>query len=233
METVGALAMGVSHEFNNALEIILGNAELAFASKDPEAIKKGLNTIIESARRASWIIKNMLDFSGKEAETRMLVDLEEVLRQNISFLSKTFESQGIELDLHFSIVPRLYGNSGQLSQAFVNIMMNAREAMRGGIEKKLTITMEYSIEKSEVRICFKDTGPGIKQEIKDKIFGPFVTTKGILGGGVDKKPGVGLGLFVSYGIIKQHNGSITVESQEGEGATFCVTLPTLIEERFG
>jgi len=230
MATVGSLATGVSHEFNNVLEIILGNAELAFASGDPETMKNTLKLIIDSARRAAWIIKTMLDFSGKSYDKRDRFDIGEIIKQNLVLLDKVFEANNITVETQLKDTPRVYCNQGQLSQAFVNIMMNARDAMRGLPVKKLTISLDYDVDRSEVIVCFKDTGVGIKEDLKSKIFGPFVTTKGILGGGEDKQPGVGLGLFVSYGIIKQHNGNITVESEEGRGAKFCITLPTFAEE---
>lgn len=231
MATVGALAAGVSHEFNNVLEIILGNAELAYASGDNELMRKTLKIIIDSARRAAWIIKTMLDFSAKGSEANEFVDLSELLKQNLILLKKVFESNNITVETHLNEAPRVYCNPGQLSQALVNIMMNAREAMRGLPEKRLIITLDYSVNTSEVIMCFKDSGLGIKEDMKSMLFGPFVTTKGILGGGEEKQPGVGLGLFVAYGIIKQHNGNISVESEEGKGAKFCVTLPIFSEEQ--
>ncbi|MEK7850180.1 MAG: ATP-binding protein [Candidatus Omnitrophota bacterium] len=231
MATVGSLTTGVSHEFNNVLEIILGNAELAFASGDTETMKNALKLIIDSVRRAAWIIKTMLDFSGKSYDTRDRLDIADIIKQNLVLLDKVFETNNITLEIQLKDVPRVYCNRGQLSQVFVNIMMNARDAMRGLPIKKLTITLDHDIDRSEVIVCFKDTGVGIKEELKSKIFGPFVTTKGILGGGDDKQPGVGLRLFVAYGIVKQHNGNITVESEEGKGTKFCITLPVFVEER--
>jgi PAS domain S-box-containing protein len=231
MATVGSLATGVSHEFNNVLEIILGNAELAFASGDPEIMKNTLKIIIDSARRAAWIVKTMLDFSGKSNDKRDQLNIADTLKQTLVLLDKVFEANNITLETQFKDVPRVYCNPGQLSQAFVNIMMNARDAMRGLPVKKLTITLDYDVDRSEVIICFRDTGVGIREELRSKIFGPFVTTKGILGGGDDKQPGVGLGLFVAYGIVKQHNGNITVESEVGKGTKFCITLPIFTEER--
>jgi PAS domain S-box-containing protein len=229
MATVGSLATGVSHEFNNVLEIILGNAELAYVSGNQETMKKTLKVIMDSTRRAAWIVKTMLDFSGKSTETRDFVDMAELIKQNLVFLGKVFEAQNITVETDLKDVPQVHCNAGQLSQAFVNIMMNSRDAMRGFPDKKLTITLDYDVDKSEIIVCFKDTGVGIREDIKSKIFGPFVTTKGILGGGEDMQPGVGLGLFVAYGIIKQHNGNIVVESEVGKGARFYVTLPIFNE----
>jgi PAS domain S-box-containing protein len=223
--TVGALATGVSHEFNNVLEIILGNAEMAYVSKDQEAMKQALKIIIDSARRAAWIVKSMLDFTGKASESREFIDIVDLIKQNLVLLNKVFEVNGIIVETHFKEAPRVYCNPGKISQAFINIMINARDAMRGLEEKRLVISVEHVTDPAEVVISFKDSGCGISEDIKHRLFGPFVTTKGILGGGEEKQPGVGLGLFVAYGIVKQHNGNIIVESKEGEGAKFTIFLP--------
>lgn len=230
MSTVGALAMGVSHEFNNVLEIILGNAELALGSQDPELMKKAFKVITDASRRAAWIIKTMLDFTSKGSEKREFVDLGEVIRQNLILIQKVLDSQNIRVDLRLDQVPRFYCNPGQLSQAFVNIIVNARDAMRSVPEKVLTISLSYNLESSELILVFKDTGSGIPAEIKEKLFTPFVTTRGILGGGMDTQPGVGLGLFVAYGIVKQHGGNIAVESELGQGAKFIIALPIFAKE---
>jgi PAS domain S-box-containing protein len=225
MATVGALATGVSHEFNNVLEIILGNAESAYLFKDSEDVKKTLKIIMDSARRAAGIIKSMLDFHGSQAGARETADITQILKQNLFLLGKILEADGIAVATFFEEVPRIYCNPGQLSQAFVNIVMNARDAMRGLDGKKLTVRVAYLKESAEVVISFQDTGMGIKEELKSKLFGPFVTTKGILGGGDNRLPGIGLGLFIAYGIIKRHSGNIIVESEEGKGAKFTVFLP--------
>ncbi len=229
--TVGSLATGVAHEFNNVLEIILGNAEQAYVSKDPDVMKDALKIVIDSARRAAWIVRSMLDFSGKPAGVKEFVDIVELVRQNIVLLNKVFETNGITVETHFSQVPRVYCNAGQISQVFINIMMNARDAMRGLEDKRLSVSVDFSPESSEVAIAFKDTGCGITDELKQRLFGPFVTTKGIVGGGQDKQPGVGLGLFVAFGIIKQHKGNIMVESEEAKGSKFTVYLPVFSEDQ--
>lgn len=230
MATVGALATGVSHEFNNVLEIVLGNAESAYFSKDGEDINKTLKIIMDTAKRGAWIIRSMLDFYGKQTEARELADAGEIVKQNLFLLSKVLEADNIAVETYFEEVPRIYCNPGQLSQAFVNIMMNARDAMRGLDGKRLIIGITYLKDSAEVAISFQDTGIGIKGDLKNKLFGPFVTTKGILGGGDDKQPGLGLGLFVAYGIVKQHSGNIIVESEEGKGAKFTVFLPVFSGE---
>ncbi|MFH0877370.1 MAG: PAS domain S-box protein [Candidatus Omnitrophota bacterium] len=227
MATVGAMATGVAHEFNNVLEIIMGNAELAYTSQDCEMMKDTIKVIMDSTKRASRIIKNMLDFSATSSEVKEPLDVREILKQNILLLSRVFEAHNIAIETQLAAVPKVLGNAAQLSQVFFNIMLNARDAMRAVKEKKLTVSCIYDAGAGEVAICFQDTGVGIRAELKDKLFGPFVTTKGILGGGEDQEPGVGLGLYVAYGIVRQHNGIITVESEEGMGAKFCVSLPVI------
>lgn len=225
METVYALATGVCHEFNNVLEIILANAEFAALSADAELMKSTLKVVVESAKRGGWIVKTMVDLSGRDAEKREWVDIEDLLRQDLLLLRKVLEVEGIVIETAFKKAPRVFAHPAQLSQVFVNIMMNARDAMAGIREKKLTVSLDAAVDGASVTVCFQDTGWGIKEEIRPKIFGPFVTTKGILGGGGDTQPGTGLGLFTAYRIVKQHNGTITVDSEAGKGAKFCVTLP--------
>lgn len=225
METVYALATGVCHEFNNVLEIILANAEFAASSTDVELMKSTLKVVTESAKRGGWIVKTMVDLSGRDVEKREWVDMEDLLRQDLLLLRKVLEAEGIVIETVFKKAPRVYANPAQLSQVFVNIMMNARDAMAEIREKKLIVSLDAASDGSSVTVCFKDTGWGIKEDIRPKIFGPFVTTKGILGGGGDRQPGTGLGLFTAYRIVKQHNGTITADSEEGKGAQFCVTLP--------
>lgn len=225
MATVGSLATGVAHEFNNVLEIILAHAEMAQAGQDPEAMRRALRAIIDSSRRGAWIAKTMLDFSGKSLTQRERVDVAEVIRQDLVLLGKSLEAVGVTVETFFQDVPKVYGNPGQLSQVFTNIMVNARDTMRGLPERRLVIRLEADISQARVNVIFEDTGAGISPEIKDKLFGPFVTTKGLVGGGFDQQPGVGLGLFISYGMIKQHGGDITIDPRDGGGTVVRVILP--------
>jgi two-component system sensor histidine kinase DctS len=230
MSTIGAMATGVAHEFNNVLEIILGRAELAHASGDNESMKQALRIIIDSTRRASWIVKTMLDFSSPSSQKKEYVDIVELVKQLLLFLNKLIETNDVAVETCFEDVPRVYCNPGQMSQALMNIIVNAKDAMRGLPERRLTIEVKGDIAASVVRIVCRDTGTGISSDVRERIFGPFVTTKGILGGGEERQPGMGLGLFVSYGIIKQHGGAITFESVEGKGTTFIITLPIFPKE---
>jgi len=230
MLTVGALATGVAHEFNNVLEVILGRAELAHASADLRAKSDALQAIIDIARRGSWVAKSLLDFSGSKADKRGLVDLKDVVKQVLVLLERMLKEERIEVATQMREAPRVACNAAQMAQVFSNVIVNARDAMRAGAERRLTITLDSDLDTKTVRACFTDTGPGIRQDMQDRIFDPFITSKGILGGGDDRAPGMGLGLFVAYGIVKQHRGEITVTSQPGKGACFCVTLPMFTQK---
>jgi len=233
MSTVGALATGVAHEFNNVLEVILGRAELAHADEDVRAKADALQAIIDIARRGSWVAKSLLDFSDSRADKTGLADLKDVIKQVLMLLETMLKEERIEVVTQMREAPRVACNVAQMAQVFSNIIVNARDAMRGLPERRLTITLDSDLETKTIRACFADTGPGIRQDIQEKIFDPFTTSKGILGGGDDRAPGMGLGLFVAYGIVKQHRGTITVTSQPGKGATFCVTLPMFTPEGQG
>ncbi len=233
MSTVGALATGVAHEFNNVLEVILGRAELAHASADLRAKTDALQAIIDIARRGSWVAKSLLDFSGSKADKRGLVDLKDVIKQVLILLETMLKEGHIEVVTQLREAPRVACNAAQMAQAFSNIIVNARDAMGGLPERRLTITLDSDLSTKIVRVCFLDTGPGIREDMQDRIFDPFITSKGILGGGDDRAPGMGLGLFVAYGIVKHHGGDITVTSQPGKGACFCVTLPMFTQRGSG
>jgi len=233
MSTVGALATGVAHEFNNVLEVIQGRAELAEASPDVKVKTQALQAIIDIARRGSWVAKTLLDFSGSRADKRNLVDLKDVVKQVLLLLDAMLKEQGIEVITRMQEAPRVPCNAAQMSQVLSNIIVNARDAMRCLPERKLTITLDGDLKAKSVRVCVADTGSGIRVDLRDKIFDPFVTSKGILGGGDDRAPGMGLGLFVAYGIVKQHNGEITFKSREGKGSVFCVSLPIFSQEEPG
>jgi len=226
--TVGALATGVAHEFNNVFEVILGRAEMAHASADLRVKAEALQAIIDIARRGSWVAKTLLDFSGTQAESRDFVDLKDIVKQVLLLLETMLKDQRIEVVTRMAEAPRVSCNASQMAQVFSNIIVNARDAMRGLPERRLTITLDSDLATKAVRVCFSDTGPGIREDLRDRIFDPFVTSKGILGGGDDRAPGMGLGLFVAYGIVKQHRGEITVSSKAGKGACFCVVLPMFV-----
>jgi signal transduction histidine kinase len=169
------------------------------------------------AERATNIVNNLLNFSrtGSAAEFNEL-DIGEVLDDTVQLLEPQLRRNQIEVVRDYdSVAPRVFGNSGKLQQVFTNLLLNARDAIPAG--GRITIRTEAVDHSVLVEVI--DTGIGIDPENVAKIYDPFYTTKGV-------GRGTGLGLAVSYGIVQEHSGHISVESAPGRGTTFRITLPT-------
>lgn len=220
MAGIGTLAGGIAHEFNNILQIMGGHVEFAQRTKKPEDIEEALNVVTSHADKAAKIIKNLLTFSSTESSDKKRTNIAELIDSVLLLTEEHFKKHNIEVVRKFQKVPQVEVNMGELQQVFLNMITNARDAMfpHGG---KLTI--EVKGDGNRVETSFTDTGIGIKKENLDRVFEPFYTTKGSVGKG--DIPGTGLGLSVSYGIVKRHEGTIEVKSQKGKGMTFKVSLP--------
>lgn len=183
-----------------------------------ENIKLDELLIIESeTRRIAGIVKALLDFARQRQNTEIFEDIliSEIIHECVSLLRYQMEIQNIRVHLHLSEnIPLVRGNLNQLKQVFLNLLINAKQAMPNGGD--LTITAKA--EGKSVVLQVMDTGKGIQKKYLDKIFEPFFTTK-------PEGSGTGLGLSISYGIVEKHGGKIIVESKEGKGAIFTVTLP--------
>jgi len=225
MASLGSLSAGVAHEINNPLGGILIYASLLMEDfedkKDPRV--QDLKRIVEEATRCKEIVKSLLEF-GRQTESRFEpMDINKAIIDGLFFLENQVLFHDVQIIKHLdSSLPFIEGDSNQIKQVFMNMMVNAAEAMseRGG---SLTITTGSSPEGSSIFISFKDTGTGIPPEVQSKIFDPFFTTKAV-------GKGTGLGLSTSYGIIQSHHGNIEVESEAGKWTTFNISLPVSIEE---
>jgi two-component system sensor histidine kinase TtrS len=217
LAAVGRLAAGVAHEINNPLTGVL---TFAYLLKDKENMdeqdKKDLDLIINETRRASRIVRDLLDFARERPAMTEPLDINEVLRRTVRLLGnqKAFRQITVREDLQHDL-PLVHGDMNQLEQVFLNLSLNACEAMHDGG----TLAISTSDQDGKVLVKVADTGCGINKQILDRIFEPFFTTKPV-------GKGTGLGLSVSYGIIKEHGGAIEVESEEGKGTTFAVMLPS-------
>jgi signal transduction histidine kinase/CheY-like chemotaxis protein len=220
LAAVGTLAAGVAHEFNNLLAAISGHTELGLVSDDVDEIKKALHVVIQTVDRAKRITANLLTFARRREPMMELADVTEAVETPLELVERDLQKSNIVLVRKFSQVPPIVCDSGQLSQVCLNLVTNARDAMLpdGG-----TLTVGIKQDGDDVLVSFTDTGTGVPDHILDKLFQPFVTTKGPLGGG--EMAGSGLGLSVSYGIVKNHGGTIEVETELGKGTTFTVRLP--------
>jgi len=218
--SLGKLAAGVAHEINSPLTGILTYSSLLLKAKkegDPE--KEDLEVIVNETNRCKKIIKGLLDFARQSEPQKVLSHINEVIDKSIDLVSHQAGLQNIKIEKKIKPdLPKTMIDVGQIQQVFINILLNAIEAMpQGGI-----LTVSSGIEGQMATVRFTDTGIGIPKEVLPKILDPFFTTK-------KQGKGTGLGLSVSYGIIERHRGKLEVKSKVGKGTTFTVKLP--IEER--
>jgi signal transduction histidine kinase/ActR/RegA family two-component response regulator len=220
LSALGELASGVAHDFNNTLAGILGRAQLILRTNDPEKIERGLKIIIKTAEDGAKTVKRIQDFARQRRDhdfepfsvDQILFDVSEITRPRWKDRAEAANVQ-ITLDLQIRSKARVMGDESELREVLVNMVFNAVDAMPNG--GSLTLAAE-DVDGSVV-ISIGDTGTGMPPEVKSRIFDPFFTTKG--------KAGMGLGLAVSFGIIRRHEGSVEVESEVGSGTRFKIILP--------
>jgi signal transduction histidine kinase/FixJ family two-component response regulator len=221
LSALGELASGVAHDFNNTLAGILGRAQLLLRTNDSEKITRGLNIIIKTAEDGAKTVKRIQDFARQRRDhdfepvsvDQILFDVSEITRPR---WKDKAEALGIHISLEVQIKSKskVMGDESELREVLVNMVLNSIDAMPMG--GRLTLSVE-DVDGS-VLISITDTGSGMAPEIRSRIFDPFFTTKG--------KAGMGLGLAVGFGIIRRHEGTITVLSEMSQGTTFRISLPT-------
>lgn len=220
LSALGELASGVAHDFNNTLAGILGRAQLLQRTDDPEKIKRGLDIIIKTAEDGAKTVKRIQDFARQRRDhdfelvsvDQILMDASEITRPRWKNCAEASNIH-ITVDLQIGSNAMVMGDDSELREVLVNMVFNAIDAMpEGG-----TLSLTTRTDGESVIIKVVDTGVGMYPEVRSRIFDPFFTTKG--------KAGLGLGLAVSFGIIRRHGGNIEVESQYGSGTEFRITLP--------
>lgn len=222
LASLGKLAASIAHEINNPLSGILTYAKLLIrklsgSPADEETLAttlKQLSLVEREAERCSTIVRNLLDFARQRELSFKEVDFNAAILEALSLLSNRMTILGIHLEKSLANVPPVRADFGQLRQAFVNIAVNACEAMEKG--GTLTVTSRFAAEEGMAEAEFADTGPGIPPERLAEIFDPFFTTK---------ERGTGLGLSVVHGIIDKHGGRIKVQSQAGKGTSMIIRIP--------
>ena len=216
LSSIGLFAAGVAHEVNTPLAGISSYAQMLLEDlpgDDPR--RELLEKIEKQSFRASEIINNLLNFARISDTDFQEVNVNSLMLETLSLLDHSFKNIGIEVKLDLDPgLPATIGNSGRLQQVFMNLFLNARDAMPGGGE----VAVLSATRDSHLLIEIRDTGGGISPDAIKKIYDPFFTTKTV-------GRGTGLGLSVTYGIIQEHSGRIMVESREGEGTTFTLQLP--------
>ena len=220
MSALGELASGVAHDFNNTLAGILGRAQLLLETSDPVKIEKGLNIIIKTAKDGARTVKRIQDFARQRRDhdfhlvdvRQLLFDVGEITRPR---WKDSAEAANIYINLKIAGDTNLVvmGDESELREVLINLVFNAVDAMpHGGI-----LTMSAKQTSAGIELSVRDTGTGMDEETRLRVFDPFFTTK--------DKLGMGLGLAVSYGIIRRHDATVEVESQLGVGTTFRIRLP--------
>jgi len=217
MASIGMLASGIAHEINNPIGGIIAISQLIKRRVDEShELYKDIEEIESAARRCKQIVGDLLNFARPASNgVEELINLNSVIEGLLPLVKAVMKSGGIEIRTDFDkMLPLVRGNRGKLGQVFLNLITNAFHAMdRGGV---LSIRTYRRGDKVFAEVC--DTGCGISKEDLGKVFNPFFTTR-------PPGEGTGLGLFVSYGIIKSHGGDIAVESCPGKGSIFTVSLP--------
>ncbi len=232
LATLGELTTGIAHELNNPLNnigLFIGNAidliEFNSLESNPERILHELFSAMQQVRKATEIITHLRTFGRAASVSYQPVVIAQVIISAISLIQEQLRLRQIEVRIELSdedVV--VMGNAIQLEQVFLNLLTNARDAISERLDKRITITCAASEELVEIRV--RDTGPGISPEIEKRIFDPFFTTKEV-------GAGTGLGLSITYSIIQEHQGTISLESHDGEGAMFVIRLPRAYETTEG
>ena len=222
LATLGELTTGIAHELNNPLNnigLFIGNAidRIELGMGNPQHILQELHNAMHQVRKATEIISHLRTFGRAASVSYEPVAVNRVIESAISLIQEQLRLRQIEVVLHFPEEDVIVaGNAIQLEQVFLNLLTNARDAMAQAPRK--VISIECVSKGDMVEIGFCDTGPGIPPGFEQRVFDPFFTTKEV-------GAGTGLGLSITYGIIKEHQGTITVQNLPGAGAFFLIQLP--------
>ncbi|WP_448383284.1 hybrid sensor histidine kinase/response regulator [Desulfosoma sp.] len=222
MESLGTLASGIAHEFNNLLQAMTGYLDLLEKHTDASDRKRRwIDRVREAADRGAELVRRMLTFARQDGVSPELLDINRVIEETLDFLSRNIPRMiQLEADLAPD-VPAVYGDRLQLEQIVINLIVNARDAIPEGGHGRITVSTRRDKRPDGtdgVVLKVSDTGQGIPERIRERIFDPFFTTK-------EPGKGTGLGLSTVYGIMQRHGGTITCESEPGRGTTFTLTFP--------
>jgi PAS domain S-box-containing protein len=221
LAAVGEMAAGIAHEINNPLTGVLGFSQMLLENKNvPEDIKENLKLIADGSQRVAEIVKRLLTFARQTKPVKTAANLNELIENTLKLREYVLKTNNINVvtrcdpDLPWSVV-----DPGQMQQVFLNLIVNAEQAMKKA-HGKGTLTITTKKIDNNIRISFQDDGPGITEENLGHLFEPFFTTK-------EPGEGTGLGLSLSRSIVLEHNGQMSVESEFGRGATFIIELPII------
>jgi signal transduction histidine kinase len=218
LASVGEMASGIAHELNNPLTSVIALSEMLVEESVPDHIKEDLSAINSEAKRAAVIVKNMLSFARKRSPQKQFTHINKIVEDVLKL--RTHEHRVTNISVVCALapdLPEIMVDFSQIQQVFINIILNAEQAMVVA-HGKGTLIISTERAGNNVKVSFTDDGPGIETQYLHRIFDPFFTTKEI-------GKGTGLGLSISYGIVTAHNGLIYAKSEIGKGAAFVVELP--------
>jgi C4-dicarboxylate-specific signal transduction histidine kinase len=223
LATLGELTTGIAHELNNPLNnigLFIGNVldRIRLGQWDEARMEHDLSAAMLQVDKATEIITHLRTFGRAAPVSRESVSINQVAGRALSLLREQFRLRQVQVELELAPEePRVTGNPIQLEQVVMNLLTNARDAIADSPLRRVSISSQV-IEGERVRLVVADSGPGIPGELQQRVFDPFFTTKEV-------GEGTGLGLSIVYGIVQDHDGTITVESPPGQGASFVVELP--------
>jgi len=222
LASLGKLSAGIAHEINNPLGGVLIYSHLLLEDTDKSSPHyENLKKIVKETSRCKDIVKGLLEFARPKDLEMSLIDINKLVDKSLSIMEGQALFQNIRVEKRYSSdLSKIVADSGQLQQVFINIILNAAESMDGN--GSLILFTSLDEDSKNISIKFTDTGQGIKEEDKKRLFEPFFSTKEV-------GKGTGLGLAISYSIIQKHNGVIEVHSELGKGSTFTVKLPVTKE----
>jgi PAS domain S-box-containing protein len=220
LASIGKVAAGITHEINNPLTGVIAFSQMLMQMDIPENMREAVEVINDGANRVVGIVDKLLTFARRNRPEKEYADINGIITNTLALRSYEMRTNDItvvtELDPD---LPRTMANVGQLQQVFLNIIINAEQAMTKAHGRGV-LTIRTARVGNRIRASVSDTGPGIPEDIIDRLFDPFFTTK-------EEEGGSGLGLSISYGIINEHGGRLRVRSTPGKGATFIIDLPVV------
>jgi len=221
LAAVGEMAAGIAHEINNPLTGVLGFSQMLLENKNlPEDIKENLKLIADGSQRVAEIVKRLLTFARQTKPVKAVANLNELIDNTLKLREYVLKTNSIDVVTRFDPeLPRSVIDPGQMQQVFLNLIVNAEQAMNKA-HGKGTLTITTKKIDDNIHISFQDDGPGITEENLGHLFEPFFTTK-------EPGEGTGLGLSLSRSIVLEHNGQMSVDSEFGRGATFIIELPII------
>jgi PAS domain S-box-containing protein len=219
MSALGQLVSGVAHELNNPLSVIIGYGQLLLAREVPESLRRPVELMVAQGDRMAKIVRNLLFFARQRPPERAAVSLQSVVEQTLALRINQLTLSGITVETEFaSELPEITGDAQQLEQVFLNLLLNAEQAiLEAKPQGRIVVRTRVSPAGDFVYADVIDDGPGVSPEALPRVFEPFFTTKMV-------GSGTGLGLSVSYGILEEHGGRLSVQSRRGE-TIFTVELP--------